>query len=90
MITDSFDAFIHIDAERTEYVYEWRLEQEAAMRREKGRGMSDEEVVKFVDGYYPAYELFEEGVRKGVLGERGRQLRLVVGRNRRVKEVIEI
>ncbi|KAL8698114.1 MAG: hypothetical protein Q9201_006752 [Fulgogasparrea decipioides] len=38
------------DAEDTQYVYEWRLEQEAALRREKGSGMTDEEVVNFVNG----------------------------------------
>jgi D-glycerate 3-kinase len=72
-------------------VYEWREQQEAALRHEKGVGMSPEEVKRFVDGYFPAYELFVEGVREGVLkGEKRKQLRLVVGRDRRVKEVIEI
>ncbi|RFU23664.1 hypothetical protein B7463_g12674, partial [Scytalidium lignicola] len=89
-MTDTFDAFIHIDAEETGFVYEWRLEQETALWRDKGSGMTDEEVVKFVDGYYPAYELFTDGVRAGVLREKGdeRQLRLVLGRDRRVKNVI--
>lgn len=94
IMTDTFDAFIHIDAQETGYVYKWRLEQEEALRRDKGTGMSDEQVVKFVDGYYPAYELFTEGVREGVLkgGEerKGAQLRLVVGRDRRVVEVVRI
>jgi D-glycerate 3-kinase len=56
--------------------------------------MSDEQVVAFVDGYYPAYELFTKGVRKGVLNggkeSQGAQLRLVVGRDRRVVEAVEI
>ena len=90
VMTDAFDAFIHIDAEETGYVYDWRLEQEAALRRDKGSGMTDEQVRKFVDGYYPAYELFTEGVRAGVLQEKGegRQLGLIVGRDRRVKSVV--
>ncbi|KFX94212.1 hypothetical protein O988_06425 [Pseudogymnoascus sp. VKM F-3808] len=90
VMTYALDAFIHIDAEETSFVYEWRLEQEAALRRACGRGMTDEEVRRFVDGYYPAYELFTDGVRTGVLREKGegRQLRLVVGRDRRVKNVI--
>ena len=59
--------------------------------------MTDEQVVKFVDGYYPAYELYSDGVREGVFkgmgrgkGKEGCQLRLVVGRDRSVqfKEVI--
>lgn len=90
VMTDAFDAFIHIDAAETGYVYDWRLEQEAALRRDRGSGMTDEQVRRFVDGYYPAYELYTEGVRAGVLKEKGaeRQLRLVVGRDRRVKEVV--
>jgi D-glycerate 3-kinase len=94
VMTDTFDAFIHIDAAETNFVYKWRLEQEAALRREKGTGMSDEQVVRFVDGYYPAYELFTDGVRSGVLKggkeAKGAQLRLVVGRDRKVVEVVQI
>jgi D-glycerate 3-kinase len=94
VLNEAFDAFIHIDAEETGYVYAWRQEQEEVLRREKGRGMSREEVERFVDGYYPAYELFTEKLRMGLFsgvdGGKGRQLRLVVGRDRRVKEVIEI
>lgn len=91
VLNGAFDAFIHIDAEETGYVYAWRQEQEEVLRREKGAGMSREEVERFVDGYYPAYELFTEKLRNGLFGgDKGRQLRLVVGRDRRVKEVIGI
>lgn len=38
------------DAEDTLYVYHWREEQEAAMRASKGTGMSEEQVVNFVNG----------------------------------------
>ncbi|KAL8970312.1 MAG: hypothetical protein Q9183_001580 [Haloplaca sp. 2 TL-2023] len=38
------------DAEDPQYVYDWRLEQEANLRRERGSGMTDEEVVAFVNG----------------------------------------
>ncbi|KAK1596275.1 D-glycerate 3-kinase [Colletotrichum navitas] len=87
IMTDLLDAFIHIDAEDTQYVYGWRLQQEAALRRERGAGMTDEQVVKFVDGYYPAYELFSDNVKKGILpNSPGRQMRLVVAKDRRVKE----
>ncbi|OIW28374.1 P-loop containing nucleoside triphosphate hydrolase protein [Coniochaeta ligniaria NRRL 30616] len=87
VITDLFDAFIHIDAEDTEYVYEWRLQQERQLREERGVGMSDEQVVRFVDAYYPAYELFSESVKKGIFPDRpGCQLRLVVAKDRRVQE----
>ncbi|KAK2013058.1 D-glycerate 3-kinase [Colletotrichum eremochloae] len=86
-MTDLLDVFIHIDAEDTQYVYDWRLQQEAALRQERGTGMTDEQVVKFVDGYYPAYELFLDNVRKGILpNSTGHQMRLVVAKDRRVKE----
>ena len=92
VMTDTFDAFIHIDAQETGFVYEWRLEQERALRRDRGTGMSDEAVVRFIDGYYPAYELYTEGLRGGVFKGEGkaRQLRLAVGRDRRVVEVERI
>ncbi|KAK3307593.1 P-loop containing nucleoside triphosphate hydrolase protein [Chaetomium strumarium] len=91
VINRTLNAFIHIDAEDIEYVYAWRAEQEEQLRREKGAGMTGEQVVKFVDAYYPAYELFTEGVREGIfLPARGCQLRVVVGRDRRVKESVVI
>jgi D-glycerate 3-kinase len=93
VMTDMYDAFIHIDALETVYVYDWRLEQEAALRKDKGAGMTDEQVVKFVDGYYPAYELFTDALRRGVFKgpeSKGKQLRLIVGRDRKVKEAITI
>lgn len=38
------------DAEDPLYVYAWRLEQEANLRSAKGTGMTDEQVVEFVNG----------------------------------------
>ena len=38
------------DAEDTHYVYPWRLESEAGLRAARGKGMTDEQVIKFVDG----------------------------------------
>ncbi len=89
-ITDQFDAFIHIDAQDPQYVYKWRLQQEEGLRAKKGTGMTDEQVKHFVDGYYPAYELFTETLRKGVFEDKGRQLRIVVGQDRKVVSVEKI
>lgn len=90
-VTDLLDAFIHIDAEDTEYVYDWRLQQERQLRHEKGSGMTDEQVVKFVDAYYPAYELFSDAVRKGIFAVRkGCQLQLIVGKDRGVVDSLTI
>lgn len=93
-MTRLFDAFLHIDSENTEYVYDWRLEQEEHLRLTRGdpnAGMTKEQVVRFVDAYYPAYELYSEGLRNGLFSDKpGAQLRMVVGRDRKVKQVIEI
>lgn len=82
-ITELFDALVHLDAERTEWVYDWRFEQEIELRQRAGSAMSDEQVKVFIDAYYPAYELYIDPLRQGVLKERGRQMRVVVGRDRR-------
>ncbi|KAI1619056.1 glycerate kinase [Exophiala viscosa] len=94
-LTSQLDAFIHIDAADPLYVYKWRLEQEANLRASRGSGMTDEQVKHFVDGYYPAYELYTDTLRDGVFKDtktdwQGRQLRLIVGQDRKVKEVVTI
>ncbi|KAM0512043.1 hypothetical protein ACHAPE_009287 [Trichoderma viride] len=93
-VTDMFGAFLHIDSENIEYVYDWRQEQEEHLRLARGdpnAGMTKEQVVKFVDAYYPAYELYSEGLRNGLLpGRPGAQLRMIVGRDRKVKQVVEV
>lgn len=85
-ITDLFDGFIHIDSEDLDYMYAWRQEQEESMRHSKGDasiGMTAEQVMRFVDGYYPAYELYLQGLRRGVFHDRrGCQLGITVGRDR--------
>ncbi|PSK33971.1 hypothetical protein B9Z65_8297 [Elsinoe australis] len=89
-LTDQLDALIHIDAEDTQYVYTWRAQQETALRAAKGTGMTNEQVVHFVNGYYPAYELYSNKLRQGVYSEKGRQIRLMVDFDRRVKEVFKL
>ncbi|KAK9450523.1 P-loop containing nucleoside triphosphate hydrolase protein [Limtongia smithiae] len=85
IMTDNFNVFVHLDALDTEFVYKWRQQQESELRARTGRGMSDEQVVAFVDGYYPAYELYSKGLREGVIrGHRGRQLRIVVNGERKI------
>ncbi|GAB7362940.1 hypothetical protein MBLNU230_g3237t1 [Neophaeotheca triangularis] len=86
-ITDRLGAFMQIDAENTQFVYDWRLQQEAALRAAKGTGMTDEQVINFVNGYYSAYELYTDVLRNGIYSEKGKQLRLVVGKDRKVREV---
>ncbi|KKK14896.1 hypothetical protein P175DRAFT_0558463 [Aspergillus ochraceoroseus IBT 24754] len=104
VLTDQLDALIHIDAQDNHFVYDWRQEQERSLRAAKGTGMTEEQVNRFVDGYYPSYELYTETLREGAFkpvphsttasaspsGWQGRQLRLVVNKNRKVQEVIRL
>ena len=39
-------------------VYTWRRDQEHELIKEKGSGMTDEEVEKFLDRYMPCYDLY--------------------------------
>lgn len=39
-------------------VYQWRLQQEHALRKTTGEGMTDEQVKKFIDRYFPCYQLY--------------------------------
>ncbi|KAK7509273.1 putative Uridine/cytidine kinase [Phyllosticta citriasiana] len=87
-LTNMLDAFVFIDAEDTQYVYDWRLQQETALRADKCTGMTDDQVINFVNGYYPAYELYSENLRQGALpGQQEVQLNLTVGKDRRVKNI---
>lgn len=56
------DAFIQIRPPETspyKYIYTWRLEQEHAMKAKNGgKGMTDEEVRRFIDRYIPGYVFF--------------------------------
>ncbi|WYZ33922.1 hypothetical protein EsH8_I_000198 [Colletotrichum jinshuiense] len=52
------DAFLHLSTDQLANVYHWRLDQERALREKKGAGMTDAEVVQFVQGYMAAYELY--------------------------------
>ena len=54
-LTDQLDALIHLDAEDPMFVYEWRSESERELRKTKGSGMADEEVVDFVNACMHLY-----------------------------------
>jgi D-glycerate 3-kinase len=66
-IWDRFDALVWLNARDISFVYAWRLQQEHAMRAALGRGMTDDQVKGFVDGYMPAYELYIDGLMHGDL-----------------------
>lgn len=54
-----FDAHISLSPVSYQYIYAWRTQQEHSMKATNGgQGMTDEEVITFVDRYMPVYELF--------------------------------
>ncbi|TLD29976.1 P-loop containing nucleoside triphosphate hydrolase protein [Venturia nashicola] len=89
-----FDTFIHLDTEDLRNVYRWRIEQEHALIKAKGEGMSDESVVAFVRGYMPSYELYLDQLRRGFFEgeEKGKKthLRVVLGVTRRIASIATI
>ena len=91
----NFNYLIHLDTADLKNVYRWRIGQEHALLKEKGEGMSDEAVVKFVQGYMPCYELYLGRLREGffkeeVKAEKKRQLRILMARDRRVEGMEEV
>lgn len=83
-----FDFMIHIDTEDLRNVYRWRLQQEHALIKAKGSGMTDEAVVAFVRGYMPAYELYLDGLREGFFeAGKERQVRVVLNRERNCEKL---
>ncbi|KAJ3350774.1 hypothetical protein GGF32_004650 [Allomyces javanicus] len=80
----------------------WRTEQERALVRARGTGMTDAQVAQFVRRYVPMYlvaarDLAENGVRfwgaeKGVgpVGEPRRAVRVKLGEGREVLEIAEV
>lgn len=87
-----FNFMVHLDTNDLANVYTWRMQQEHALRKLKGTGMSNEAVVKFVQVYMPAYELYLDGLRLGFFGKTGDpsggkgQLQLVMDIERNVVE----
>ncbi|PKS11142.1 hypothetical protein jhhlp_002903 [Lomentospora prolificans] len=93
---DHFDGFLHLSTDNLANVYEWRLGQERALRQHKP-GMSDEQVVQFVRGYMPAYELFLDRLQQenffigsGVDGEHKKHVQVVLDKTRGVTQVKEM
>lgn len=91
-----FDGFLHLSTENLNNVYEWRLSQEKALREEK-TGMTDDQVVQFVRGYMPAYELFLDrlqdenffaGTKEG--SQTAKHVQVVLSQDRKVLRVVEL
>lgn len=90
-----FDYLIHLDTDNLVNVYEWRIQQEHALWQMKNQGMSDDEVVKFVKGYMPAYELYLDQLRGGFFRpcsgyETKGQLSVILDKERKVVKMAGI
>lgn len=53
-----FHSFVHLSTDKLENVYKWRLDQERALAESVRSAMTGEQVVQFVRGYMPAYNLY--------------------------------
>ncbi|KAI1038704.1 hypothetical protein LB503_007751 [Fusarium chuoi] len=89
-----FDGFLHLSTDKLVQVYEWRLGQERALRQHKP-GMTDDQVIKFVKGYMPAYELFLERLQnenffKGEGSNEKKHIQVVLNKDREVIQVKEV
>ena len=90
-----FESIIQIEPESYNYVFEWRLEQEHAMKAKNGgRGMTDDQVHAFVERYMPSYELFKDNMweERSLVTDKpwpwyGRGIRIRYGKNREVIKV---
>jgi D-glycerate 3-kinase len=86
-----FNYLVHLDTDELANVYHWRISQEHALRKEKGTGMTDEDVVEFVQGYMPAYELYLEKLQRESfvlkMGQDETQLRVVLDSVRKVVSI---
>lgn len=92
----NFDYLVHLDTDNLANVYSWRMQAEQALRRSRGRGMADEEVISFVQAYMPAYELYLGGLQRQAFipdkegDAKGNQLRVLLDQDRNVISVTEI
>ncbi|WWD15778.1 hypothetical protein CI109_100201 [Kwoniella shandongensis] len=83
-----FTAFIQIEPVSYDYVFKWRLEQERNMKANNGgKGMTDEQVQKFVERYMPGYELWKEGIFVQGTPWESKSLRLEFGEGREVMDI---
>ncbi|KAH7305441.1 P-loop containing nucleoside triphosphate hydrolase protein [Stachybotrys elegans] len=87
-----FDGLLHLSTNKLLQVYEWRLDQERALRKHKP-GMTDDQVIRFVRGYMPAYELYLNRLQQGNFfqgEEQKKHVQVILNHAREVLEVKEM
>jgi D-glycerate 3-kinase len=87
------DLLLHLDTLSLVTVYKWRIQQEHALREQTGHGMTDEEVIRFVKGYMPAYELYldemRDQLRHGFFEEKSKgRVRILLDQDREIQEFL--
>lgn len=76
--------FIIFSTSDIQSVHKWRLEQEHQLIKEKGQGMSDDQVKEFVDRYMPCYYLYYEHIcDEGIVKHENGNLRIEIDDNRK-------
>lgn len=84
-IWNTFDHFIFFETNDVKNVYKWRLEQEHALLVISGGiGMTDKQVVLFVDRYMPVYYLYYDEMCNYGLQTAQSNLRIRIDENRGV------
>ena len=78
----ALDAFLVLQALSARYVYEWREDAEAERRATGGGAMSADDVVDFVDRYYPSYEAYLPELYRASPCAEDRTKRVGIGRDR--------
>ncbi|KAM9929712.1 hypothetical protein OXX80_009596 [Metschnikowia pulcherrima] len=81
---DSFDYSIILHTQELDYVYRWRLQQEAALIAKHGSGMSESAVLDFVRRYMPMYHLYYWRMCQTGVSKKGTNLSLSIDFNRSV------
>ncbi|KAH3670843.1 hypothetical protein WICMUC_004812 [Wickerhamomyces mucosus] len=100
-IWELFDYSIFFNVDDLEWIKDWRIEQEHALIKIKGSGMSDDQVVDFIKRYLAVYELYYKDFTEiGLANYRKisnlklkglkRNLKLTLYKDRSVKQVEEI
>lgn len=78
---------IIIETPDIDNVFQWRLQQEHQLIREKGMGMTDNEVKLFVDRYMPVYKLYYHDLCVGGFSGKGNNLVVKIDINRSVESL---
>jgi D-glycerate 3-kinase len=82
------DGFIWLEPEDHLFVRQWRVEAEERSVAAGNSGMTAEKIKAFVEMFLPAYETYIPGLRARP-PTKAPQLRVVIGRDRLPKEILE-